>query len=171
MKPRTQQVVRALHTCRVLGHRRGYGLPQGWAPPAHCLPAASWQSLEGITKLGIYFHKSTQVYVQRKCKPYTEIWQEGVKKKKSLCRASCQLWGSWSLLECNYFRQLPDSYIQETAVLFWKQAQGSTCLAKRSISSDKQFIFTCKFGNSLALNLCKTTLHGEHTQCSSFYYS
>lgn len=42
------------------------------------------------------------------------------------------------LLECNYSRQLSNSYIHKTGALFQKQAWESTHLAKTSISSDKQ---------------------------------
>lgn len=45
------------------------------------------------------------------------------------------------VLECNYAKQLSDSYIRKTAVQFWKQAWESMSLAKKSISNDKKNSF------------------------------
>lgn len=67
--PQTANIYKTKHTAggRSLPHLQGTGTPQrvraarqGWAPLARSLPEASWQSLEGITKLGIYFHKWSQ---------------------------------------------------------------------------------------------------------------
>lgn len=48
-----------------------------------------------------------------------------------------------SLLECNYSRQLSDSYIHKTVVTFWKQAWEHVFgqKKKKSISSAKQNSF------------------------------
>lgn len=68
------------------------------------------------------------------------------------------------LLQCNYSRQLSDSYIHKTAVLFWKQAWEHMFGQEKYIQWQAEFIFTCKLGNLLVLKLWKTTLHIELRQ-------
>lgn len=68
------------------------------------------------------------------------------------------------LLQCNYSRQLSDSYIHKTAVLFWKQAWEHMFSQEKYIQWQAEFIFTCKLGNLLVLKLWKTTLHIELRQ-------
>lgn len=139
MKPRTQQAVTALHTCRVLGHHKGLpsrtGLPRHAACQTHL--GSHWRRLPSLA-----FISTSKVSLCKK-EMQTLYWSSTgrhEKKKKSL-KSFMPGMRVLKLLDCNYSRQLSDSSIHKTAVLFWKQAWKSTCLAKKSISSDKQNSF------------------------------
>jgi len=98
--------------------------------------------------------------VKRKCKPYTEVQQEhmGKKTRKSFMPDMRVL----MLLQCNYSRQLSDSYVHKAAVLFWKQAWEHMFGHGKYIQCQAELIFMRKLG--WVLKLWKTTKHKELVQ-------